>query len=1200
MILQPKVLLFLVFLTLIIAVSPAAAQEWHGEQRVMRYHPEGGDFVINNGTRRFNRALYGTNTAFRVEAGDLPEFAMYMPGMGGNLKFALQKGEKSIWLIAAKDITARYTPGKMSYVIKDPLLGSGSLHLVVLALADAEGMVVKASYEGAETDITLMYVFGGASGKKFFRSGDMGPDPESSFYLHPDYCKTNVYRIKQGAFNLTYGAKQDQTLTGFFPANLKLADATKLDQVEAFDQSTESATPVVTAKKKLLSDESQYIVIKNPASNPAPLQLSQAASLFNAAETARKKIAGQISINTPDPYLNTLGAAISIASDAIWEDPSYLHGAVGWRMRLNGWRGAYTADPLGWHDRAKTHFRAYAKSQLLGPTSGPVVADTAFHLARHQEKMGTSMFTEGYISRDPEGKSLRPHHYDMNLVFIDALLWHLNWTGDLDFAREMWPVLQRHLDWEKRNFDPNNNGLYDAYAAIWASDALYYSGGEVTHSTAYNYRANLMASKIAALIGEDAGHHDQEAKKILTAINNTLWMPERGVYAEYQDGMGLKALHPAAALWTIYHSLDSDIANPFQAFQSLKYIDNEIPHLPILAKGMPGGKYHTLSTTNWMPYVWSINNVTMAESMHTALANWQAGRHEQAFNLFKSEILASMYLGGSPGNFVQISHYDAIRGEAYRDFADPVGVSSRALVNGLFGIIPDALHKKLVIRPGFPAAWDYASIRMADLDFSFKRSNSTDRYTFKQNFARPLSLVLQLKARGTSIAQVLVNGKKTSWTIIDSAVGEAMVEIVAAPAPQYSVEIKWQGETFKGPAVDITYATGDQLVLDYAGATILALNDPQETFATTSFKAGLFKAQLGQQSGHRTAFLQLKKGDYTWWQALSFKVEPTLSLQPAAKQTKNQLLFTLVNNSTKPIKGILSGTGFKKEIDLKAKEQTELNITGKSVSAGRNAFIFIGANKERIVLELTNWNVDNPVPAQRTVDLSSFFNDQVTQIFKNKYLSPRPTAGPTLQIPWQGLGDWPHALAIADIDDSGLRQLAGKNNQVTLPQGISFSTPGEAQKNNILFTSQWDNYPTEKVVPLNGSASHAYFLMAGSTNHMQSQFDNGQVVITYTDGTTAVLTLRNPETWWPIQEDYYVDGFAFRLKTPAAVRVHLKTGKMVSGAQPNAKVGQQVIPGGAATVLDLPLDPAKTLKSLTLKTLANDVVIGLMGVTLTK
>jgi hypothetical protein len=40
------------------------------------------------------------------------------------------------------------------------------------------------------------------------------------------------------------------------------------------------------------------------------------------------------------------------------------------------------------------------------------------------------------------------------------------------------------------------------------------------------------------------------------------------------------------------------------------------------------------------------------------------------------------------------------------------------------------------------------------------------------------------------------------------------------------------------------------------------------------------------------------------------------------------------------------------------------------------------------------------------------------------------------------------------------------------------------------------------------------------------------------------------------------------------------------------------VPGGAATVLDLPLDPARELRSLSVRTLANEVVIGLMAATL--
>jgi hypothetical protein len=40
------------------------------------------------------------------------------------------------------------------------------------------------------------------------------------------------------------------------------------------------------------------------------------------------------------------------------------------------------------------------------------------------------------------------------------------------------------------------------------------------------------------------------------------------------------------------------------------------------------------------------------------------------------------------------------------------------------------------------------------------------------------------------------------------------------------------------------------------------------------------------------------------------------------------------------------------------------------------------------------------------------------------------------------------------------------------------------------------------------------------------------------------------------------------------------------------------VDGGAATVIDLELDPAREVKSLTVRAIANEVVIGLMSATL--
>jgi hypothetical protein len=79
----------------------------------------------------------------------------------------------------------------------------------------------------------------------------------------------------------------------------------------------------------------------------------------------------------------------------------------------------------------------------------------------------------------------------------------------------------------------------------------------------------------------------------------------------------------------------------------------------------------------------------------------------------------------------------------------------------------------------------------------------------------------------------------------------------------------------------------------------------------------------------------------------------------------------------------------------------------------------------------------------------SFFNDKVTQIFQNKYLSPRPQAT-TLQLPWQGIGDWPHPHESFEVKDEGLRKLAQTNDQFELSQGIRFKTPSDP-KATILF-----------------------------------------------------------------------------------------------------------------------------------------------------
>ena len=948
-----------------------------------KYHPDGQSFVCVNGNNRYTRALYGSHTTWRLETSDRPVFATWNGNTGNrNISFfASGQPGRCVALDSTDYCEARYTAGRRDYVLRDSTWNGGSLEVSVLAFPDSEGGVFRFVARNFPSQVRLRGEICENRLKKFVRFGDIGKfEPHDKF--EADVEKKGLQ---------TVNAEIDDTL---------------------------------------------YIVLERQE-----LSVAASGTEYCKAESYRESLASTVVFTTPDQYINPIGGALVMAADGAWDGKVWNHGAIGWRMPLTGWRGAYAGDFLGMADRQRIHFDAYAKSQVTDvPVTQPHLMDRGHNLSRGAYKWGTPMYSNGYICRNPNNNK-QFHHYDMNLVYIDELLWHFQFNADTAYMRKMWPVITSHLAWEKNTWDPDNDHLYDAYCCIWASDALGYNSGAVTHSSAYNYRHNRLAARIAEILGEDGTPYKNEADAILKAMNERLWTD--GHWAEYQDFMGLKRLHKSAALWSIYTPIDSEACSDGQAFQATQYVDKEIPHFTFTVDGR---QYETISTTNWTPYEWSLNNVAMAEVLHTALCYWQAGRPEEAYGLLKGTMMDFMYTGQSPANFGQTSKLDAAMGEAYRDFTDVTGMASRAFVQGLYGITPQALDGLCVIRPGFPPAWDSASIRTPYMDYSFERRDGYDVYTIRQRFAQPMKIVLR---------QNLGGGKYKDH----------------------------EGSADSLQVIRFPYVA----TLQHSGAPVL---QPSSQIAAQGTAFGQVKAKVCQP-----------------------------------------------------------------------------------------------------------------------VDISSAYNASVTGIFRQKYLSPR-SPYTTLCIPVQGIGDWCSTKRTANIDDCGLR--AAVSNGVFTAANVPFRTPAEGK--NIIYTSLWDNYPDSVTIPLKGKASHAYLMMAGSTNPMQSRIANGIVRVEYSDGSSDVLELVNPDNWCPIQEDYLNEATAFPLAQPRPYRVGLKTalvsrdlfGDMhlqtnaTTSDVPEYKQALKSIDGGAAVLLDMPLNPKKKLKSLTLSALSNEVVIGLMAVTLQK
>lgn len=942
--------------------------EKRGVARTIQYTPKDGGFYTENGTNRFTRALYGGYTDWRVETSDCPIFAVFKKSHHRSIRFVLN----GVRVDSAEHCASIYRDAIREYTLRDKRWG-GTLKIGVVAMPDEEVAVFKFVGDGISS-FDLKTLICNISNKKMRRNGDMGADPAGIF--EPDDNNKGLI-----ISNATYGG----------------------------------------------NGNTAYVVIRlNEAAN---VSFHEADFMWNKAMEYNTSLGERIKFETPDPYINTLGGALAVAADGDWDGQTWLHGCVGWRMALAGWRAGYLGDVLGWNDRARSHFDAYAKSQVnkVPPTIPHPSNDPAMNLARAEKKWGTQMYSNGYICRYPD-KNNNMHHYDMNLNYMDELLWHFQYNADTAYMRKMWPVIKAHLAWEKRNYDPDGDHLYDAYCCIWASDALYYNGGAGTHSSAYNYRGNRLAGRIAELIGEDAKPYNEEADAILKAMNERLWLADKGHWVEYQDMMGLKRKHESAAVWSVYTPIDCGACTGEQAYQATRYVDREIPHIDVEDTGLK-----TISTTNWLPYSWSINNVAAAEVMHTALAFFEAGRNEAGYRLMKANIMDQMYYGGSPANFGQVSYYDAARGECYRDFGDCIGISARTLIQGFFGIVPEALYGRCIIRPGFPSDWESASVSTPYLTYKYKRNGKKATFEITQNFAQPLKIVIRQN------------------------IGEGRY-----------VDVEATDEKHQVITVDVP----------------TAIPDPVD--------------------------------------------------------------------------------------DIFVQKLVDADAYGLGEPSAKGSF--------------------------HKIKMDNLMNSEVDDIYKNKYLSPRPQVT-TLQIPTQGIGEWCHPTLDADINDSVFRTLIKKDEFKVA--GVPFRTLKEG--NNIAYTSLWDNYPESVTVPLKGKAQYAYLLMAGSTNHMQCRIDNGLVIATYTDSSTDTLKLVNPDNWCPIEQDYYVDGKAFYITQPRPYRIALGTGTVsrnLGEALGISEVYGRPIPGGAAQMLKMALNKRKELKSLTLRTLSNDVVIGLMAVTL--
>lgn len=759
------------------------------------YTVRDGGFYIQNGPQCYNRALYGAvrdGSRFSVFAGDVPEWMLYQSGGAGYVFLGTVEGERFIPLAEFRKYDLWYGGGQAVSRVEDPV--HGSLEIRPLPGADSACMLLKVTGIRLPAGNRLCVVYGGVDRMGDHRNLDAGYTPQEKTLYYPARAAGNKVHANATSVSVAY---QDihAVLEADQPCRPVVIDAEALQQGKLMPGRADGSLAA------LLVDEGAEELLIRVRLEDTPDNLPEA---WCKAAAHAEQLARRAECTSSDEALDAAFGCAAPAMEGMWMAPYYLHGAWSWRIPLLGWRSRFGPTLLDWGERVKEEARtcfsmmyrdgdmirrlqadAFDKTYFAHASAVdemPVVAmdaagqaDPAYRYGR--QGAGSVFNSDGAIPYGPSKQGIP--QYDMQEDFITQVIYQLNAKRDDAFAAEVFPYLKRHLAWQDRCFDPDQDLLYENYANYWASDSMQYSGAGCALATANVYHANIAAAQLAERLGEDTAPFRVKAEAIRQAFHDKLWLADEQHPAECVDVMGCKLVHPQAILPTIATCITAGILTEEECLSSLDYVRNTLEHVVL-----PDGEL--VYNTQMAPYRWSVRDVDFADVCHLALCCFLVGRADDGWKYLRGTIGESCMRMVAPGAFMCVLEDKSI------DFSDTTSMFARAVIEGLFGYHPQALTGVVELAPSMPEELPKLSWRIPDAQASWERTEDTIRYhwTLKDNAEK---LRIRLPMHRQEVQSVRLNGAETEAYQVIHRAGTLYVELTLADSVSGTLEVELCG-----------------------------------------------------------------------------------------------------------------------------------------------------------------------------------------------------------------------------------------------------------------------------------------------------------------------------------------------------------------------------------------------------------------------
>jgi len=451
-------------------------------------------------------------------------------------------------------------------------------------------------------------------------------------------------------------------------------------------------------------------------------------------------------VRIPDPRLQEVYDWVRVNTRWTVRDvPGIGRGVGAGLMEYPWWFGTetYTLQALvasGDADLAKATLRLLDRQSLKANGNGRIVHEVT---------------TNGAVSN--------PGNSQETAQFILTAGKVVQWTGDMAFAREMYPAMTRGLHWLLTDMDRNRNRFPEGYGIM----EVLGLNAELIDVSVYTQQALEATARVAVLLGHPAAaeRYRKLAADLAAKINQRFWSPEDTSYADFY---GTRSQAMSAARGAI-KQIRLKEANGDSLSQRDRELIGYYERLGQRFSAMPDTTRGWITNQNWVVTTPMETGIAPPERARAALDRIRranVGEYGPFLSAVDRQAMMTISTGVqavSEGRYGRIDQAKWYMDRIVQTFGRtlPGSISEMMpdygcfviawtsygivvpLVEQVFGIAPDAPNRSIVFDPHVPSGWKRMSIEALPVG------------------ANTISFSWAEAARGT---EYVIESKQDGWT----------------------------------------------------------------------------------------------------------------------------------------------------------------------------------------------------------------------------------------------------------------------------------------------------------------------------------------------------------------------------------------------------------------------------------------------------